>query len=165
MPEENAAVTAWARKHRLTLIFLTLITLSLAAFFLPAQFRDNPGKDELIRINLKGEQLLLQLANTASEQERGLSGQRSLTGNDGMLFVFAQADEHCIWMKDMRFNIDILWFDADRHLIHQVRNAGPESYPESFCPKTASRYVLELRAGHAERLGLKSGDKLELKTL
>jgi len=62
-------------------------------------------------------------------------------------------------MKDMQFEIDILWFDENLKLVHIKHAASPASYPaESFCPPAPSKYVIEVAAGNAERLNLKLGD-------
>lgn len=104
----------------------------------------------------------LKIANTSEALKRGLSGTPKLSENEGMLFVFEDTASTCIWMKDMKFSIDILWFDANNKLIHQKQNASPESYPESFCPPESAKYVVEVSAGNAQQLDLKLGDTLKL---
>ena len=51
------------------------------------------------------------IADSDVERKRGLSGRPNLVDGTGMLFVFKESGEHGIWMKDMRFPIDILWLD------------------------------------------------------
>lgn len=112
------------------------------------------------RALLKDREFSVQIADTLSEQEQGLGGQSGLKANQGMLFVDTHANLGCFWMKDMKFEIDILWFDAAKRLIFQKQRATPASYPETFCPPSPAPYVLEVSAGTAEQLKLGLGDEL-----
>ena len=46
---------------------------------------------------------LIEIADTAEERTRGLSGRLGLTPNRGMLFLFPKPDLYVFWMKDMKF--------------------------------------------------------------
>ena len=49
------------------------------------------------------------IADTLEKRTQGLSGRESLSANEGLLFVFSTSGAYGIWMKDMRFPIDIIW--------------------------------------------------------
>lgn len=102
------------------------------------------------------------MANTDALRTQGLSGRLSLPDGAGMLFVFDQDDEWGIWMKDMRFSIDIVWIDAEGSVVEVVERATPETYPHVFAPRRPARYVLELPAGYAARNGIAEGIKILL---
>lgn len=91
------------------------------------------------------------LAETPAQLERGLSGTKHLGNNDGMLLVFDRDEKWSIWMKDMHFPIDIIWLNQERKVVHIVKNASPDNYPqERFTPKVEARYVLEVPAGSVD---------------
>jgi hypothetical protein len=102
------------------------------------------------------------LADTESERVLGLSGHEKLDDTDAMLFVFDNPDKHCLWMKDMRFSLDILWFDADKKLIYEKRDVSPDTYPEKLCADTPAKYVVEMTAGVAAKNQMKIGDSLDV---
>ena len=81
------------------------------------------------------------VANTPDERKQGLSGVAGLDAYEGKLFIFDTADTWGIWMKDMNFPIDVLWFDDNRALIYVVNDMQPDSYPKVYTPPTAARYV------------------------
>lgn len=88
------------------------------------------------------------VAKTEEERAKGLSGSSSLGNGNAMLLVFDHEQEWGIWMKDMKYPIDIVWLNKDKKVVHIVKNAPPESYPfESFVNKKPAKYVLELPAG------------------
>ena len=100
------------------------------------------------------------VADTFQSRAIGLSGRSSLKDNEGMLFVFDTSEYHGFWMKDMNFSIDILWIGDDYRINTILSGVKPESFPEVYLPKAASRHVLELPAGTSARYGLKIGDQV-----
>lgn len=101
------------------------------------------------RIMVGGAVLTVELAETATAQENGLSGRLSLPSDHGMLFVFKHQDYWSFWMVDMRFPLDIIWFNSTRQVVFTEPNLSPCT-PQN-CPVITSAakamYVLEANAG------------------
>src|SRR5574342_1034425 len=68
--------------------------------------------------------LKVELARTMDEKVRGLSGRQGLEPGQGMLFVYDRPQPISIWMKDMRFSLDILWIREGR-IVHIEKQAPP----------------------------------------
>ena len=100
------------------------------------------------------------LAISGKERAKGLSGQKTLKNNEGLLFVYEDLEHPSIWMKDMNFAIDIIWLSESKKIIDYKKNVSPSTYPESFKPKKPAKYVLEVNAGFIEKNELKIDDKL-----
>ncbi len=95
------------------------------------------------------------------DRQRGLSGRDYLDAKSGMLFVFDDAAaSHCLWMKDMKISIDMVWMDEQKKVLNVEDNVSPETYPQAFCPDGTALYALELAAGQASQLGIKTGETL-----
>ncbi len=106
----------------------------------------------------------VELAATAAERQRGLSGREALPSGDGMLFVYAEPLVLTFWMKDTLFPLDFVWIGAGCTVIditHDVPNppqgATPAALPRYSSAGPAS-YNLEINAGEARRFGLSEGD-------
>lgn len=108
-----------------------------------------------------GETFSLEVVDTDESQRLGLSGRESLAAGTAMLFAHNEPGERCIWMKDMRFPIDIVWLDASKTIVKIIESAAPESYPTTFCADN-TWYVLEMNAGETDRLDVATGDKVVL---
>ena len=93
-----------------------------------------------------------------SQQEKGLSGTAALDPNSGMLFWNAAEAKQCFWMKDMHYNLDIIWLDRNKKVTHIEYNLSPKTYPKTFCAQ--GKYVIELNAGEAKRSGITKGQVL-----
>lgn len=110
-----------------------------------------------------GVELTATLVQSVGDRAMGLSNRDSLAYNEGMLFVFSDDEKHGIWMKDMRFSIDIIWLDEKGEVVSIETNASPESYPKVFRPTSPARYVLEVNAGWAQQNNIDVKTKLNLK--
>ncbi len=125
-----------------------------------------PGSEHrYVEASIKDTEFRLEVADTPVARAKGLGGRSGINLGEGMLFVFDIPDIECFWMKDVNFNIDILWFDADKRLIHVVPDLSPSTYPNTFCPPTTAKYVVELPAGMARTFDINNGDILTVEKL
>ena len=111
-----------------------------------------------------GKEITVIIADTKELRENGLSGYKEINSSKGMLFVFSDPGFYGFWMKNMRFPIDIIWFDANRRIVDVWENATPESYPKVHTPVVPAQYVLEVGTGYFANHALKHGDILEIGT-
>ena len=102
----------------------------------------------------------VEIARTAQAMEQGLSGHRPLTDNQGMLFMFQAPGQYGFWMKDMTFDLDIIWMDQDGKIVdikHDFKPCTPQSCPV-YKPAVNALYVLEVNAGYCQQHNVKVGD-------
>src|SRR2546423_625848 len=78
----------------------------------------------------------VEVVDTEVAREKGLGGRDFLAKDTGMLFVFPKNDTYAFWMKDMKFNIDIVWISADGHIVDMRENVSPNTYPTVFSPRS-----------------------------
>lgn len=111
-------------------------------------------------VTLDGHPFAVEIATTAAQQEHGLMDRTSMAADHGMLFVFPDSQPRTFWMKNTLIPLDMLFFDANRHLVAIQANAQPcKADPCQLYPSNApARYVLELNAGTAAKLGARKGD-------
>lgn len=145
-----------APKSQSKSIIILLVVLAFSVLFMAAT-AFTFLKDRQLTIN--DQKFDVVLADTPPEREKGLSGWDRLGQDQGMLFVYSEPGPYCIWMKDMKFSIDIIWFDASRKVIHTEQNVPPESYPDTFCPESNAKYILEVPAGTVSNHQIKAGDQ------
>ena len=138
---------------------LVLIAVAILAY---AALPKEADTTAMRAITVGGVSVAVEVADTASLREQGLSGRSDLPIGEGMLFVFDTDGAWGIWMKDMQFPIDIVWADASGTVITVAANIAPETYPEVFNPSAPARYVLELPAGFAAAHGIVEGTVIKI---
>jgi len=100
-------------------------------------------------ITIAGIILSVEIARNTTTQTRGLSGRPFLNNDNGMLFVFNHEDYWSFWMADMKFPLDIIWFNSNRQVVWIEPNLQPctsMNCPE-MTPESPAMYVLEVNAG------------------
>ncbi len=106
--------------------------------------------------------LQVEVAQTKSSRELGLSFRPSMRDDEGLLFIFETPGRYGFWMKDMLFPLDIIWINQNGVVVHIERNLKPESYPRAYINQADASYVLEVNAGLAEKFGLYLGSKVKI---
>jgi hypothetical protein len=107
----------------------------------------------------------VEVAQTEAEKVQGLSDRDRLAPDRGMLFVYEAPLRPVIWMRGMRFPLDILWIRDGRvvDLVRKAKVPTPGEDPQRFVPREDAQYVLEVPAGFAERHGITVGDRAEIR--
>jgi uncharacterized membrane protein (UPF0127 family) len=114
-------------------------------------------------VELQGQRFVVEVADDNEERARGLMFRDSMEDGRGMLFIHDNEMNLAYWMKNTKIPLDILYFDANRRLVSQQRDVPPCSLGNGCPPYPSSapaRYVLELNAGQAAKLGLNDGAEL-----
>ena len=101
-----------------------------------------------------------EIAMTEPEQAQGLMFRTGMAENDGMLFVYDKPQDLSMWMHNTYLPLDMVFMRADGTIARIEANAEPLS-DRVIASGSPVKAVLELKAGTAQRLGLKAGDKVD----
>jgi uncharacterized membrane protein (UPF0127 family) len=113
---------------------------------------------EIRKIN--GRNFTLYLAGNPLQWQQGFKGKK-VNESEAMLFTFGSGGLKSFWMKDTVSALDIIFLDSEFTVTKIVRNAKP---CRIFCRPYfgAGKYVLELAAGTAEKLGIVKGSAVKM---
>jgi hypothetical protein len=146
----------------MTMKSLSTLRSAVAALALLAAMPASAAKDAYVE--LKGQRYAIELAEDDASRAHGLMDRTQMAADHGMLFVFEDDAPRAFWMKNTKIALDMLFFDAERRLVSVQHDVPPCRFDP--CPAYSSgapaRYVLELNAGQARRLGLAPGDELQI---
>lgn len=99
-----------------------------------------------------------EVADTQPRRMQGLMYRRDLPGNKGMVFVFEQADAHCMWMKNTLIPLTVAFMD-DSGAILNLADMQPQS-EANHCARGKARFALEMRQGWFAAKGIRAGDRI-----
>jgi hypothetical protein len=148
--------------RKLTLWTVAAGVVVIAAVFAVLQFTGQKLPTATLQLGSGPKQAAysLEIVTDEAAQVKGLSGRSGLGKNAGILFQYEVELPRCIWMKDMLFDIDVVWLDADRRVTSTAPNLTPQTYPQTYC--APALYVIELNAGEITAHNIRPGQKLEL---
>jgi len=99
----------------------------------------------------------VQIADSEPRRVRGLMFQDQLPYDQGMIFVFDQPGLYSLWMLNMQFSLDMIWFDQDGKVVHIEKDVPPCKTAleittcQSIIPDGEALYVLEVTSGFVEQ--------------
>ena len=152
-----------------------MIAITLLAVLALAGCGDDSGTDSEARTPTQAPALTpvqvgdavvqAEIADDNSERALGLGERDRLARDAGMYFVLT-SDAPRIWMKGMRFPLDLVWINGNRvvdvtaDVPHQPNT--PEAQLRIYSPSQPANRLLEVNAGWAERNGVRRGDRVRL---
>ncbi len=102
---------------------------------------------------------MVEIADDDAERQRGLMEREPLADDRGMLFQFPDVAERGFWMRNTPSPLDIIYIDPRGRIVSIAKNATPNS--DAVIPSNGpASGVLELRAGRADEIGARPGDKV-----
>lgn len=108
--------------------------------------------------------ILIEIADTEFEQERGLMYRHFMPEDAGMLFIFKKEEYRSFWMKNTHLPLDIIYIDANRVIKTIRKNTVPHS--EASVPSDApAQYVLEVNAGFCDIHHIEEGMSIQFSRL
>lgn len=110
-------------------------------------------------IYINRQPLKVEVVNTEASREQGLSGRQAI-GHDGMLFVYPSPNLAGFWMKDMLFNLDLVWIRSNQVIAVMPNVPRPLSSRQKlpvYHIQEPINAVLELPSGKAHELKIQKG--------
>lgn len=147
------------RPHLLRTVGAAVLTVGLIGAWHTCCAR---SESTLANLRLPSGQLWrVSVADTSVSRARGLSGEPTIRYR-GLLMKFSYPGVHGIWMKDMRFALDLVWLDPNGRVL-AVLTGVPPCEGDDTCPTYAPAadaraiYVLEVASHSAASGGIVVG--------
>ncbi|AJY47077.1 DUF192 domain-containing protein [Martelella endophytica] len=101
--------------------------------------------------------IVVEVAETPAQRQRGLMYRTELAEDHGMIFLFGTDKPVSMWMANTLIPLDMVFIRADGSVAGYHENAEPRS-ERIIASDEPVRYVLELGGGEAKAYDLKPGD-------
>lgn len=102
--------------------------------------------------------LLVEIAQSSDEQEKGYMGREVIPDGTGMIFVYNSDRQMHFWMKNTPHALSIAFVDSEG-VIREIQNMKPFSL-DPISSERSVRYALEVPSLWYERMQINIGDRL-----
>ena len=89
---------------------------------------------------------------------QGLIQRRNMAPNHGMLFVFARADRHCMWMRNTLLPISVAFLDEEGRILN-IEDMQPLT-EINHCAALPARFALDMKLGWFSSKEFKPGQRI-----
>lgn len=115
--------------------------------------------EPLVVNTVRGEKSFsIEVADDDRERSAGLMFRTEMDDAHGMLFVFEKQRRVAFWMKNTPMPLDLVFVDEDGRVAAVMEGVPFSTAPIS--PDAPVRFVLELKAGTAQKAGIAEGDRM-----
>lgn len=170
------------------LISAAVLSLFAAAALGTASCEEQEGavSANVVPVQIAGKTFHLEVAADSPTQQKGLGGRTSIAEDGGMIFVFtpSQTTVQNFVMRDCPIDIDIMYLDGAGRVLTtytmkaeaprakdgtegkegEFTNQRYEERLKRYSSRFPSPFVIELRAGTIDHLGVKEGDQVVFDT-
>lgn len=134
----------------------------LLAFAIAAAAEESPPAKpatpapQTTTLTIKGATVYAEIAATTEERRAGFSHRPPPPPDGGILFLFPQPSQPCLWMRDVSFPLDAAFIGATGEIVG-VATMTPRT-TNLHCAPAAVLYALEVNAGWLQKNQIGIGD-------
>ncbi|MGE5384802.1 MAG: DUF192 domain-containing protein [Betaproteobacteria bacterium] len=99
-----------------------------------------------------------EVAADQGNRMQGLMNRRTMAPQQGMLFVFPEEAQHCMWMRNTFIPLSVAFLDRNGRILN-IEDMQPHT-ENSHCAVRPARYALEMNLGWFAAKGIKPGVRL-----
>lgn len=148
---------------------LVSFSIGLAGIiFMPDEIKNRSIDFDRGTIKIDDSIINVEIAESDAERQRWLLFREDkFQPNSGMILVYPQLDFHGLWLLNILYNLDIMWFDEKGSLIYMIKNAKPcENIldPQKCTFKTTipAKYIVVSSSGFIKENNITNMSKLTI---
>lgn len=96
-----------------------------------------------------------EVAATQEHRMLGLMHRKAMPMQRGMLFVFDESAQHCMWMRNTYLPLAVAFLDEQARIIN-IAEMQPQT-ENNHCASRPARFALEMNTGWFRQRGLAAG--------
>ena len=111
------------------------------------------GKE--LTIYISGNPVKVKVAANEETKQAGFMNSDEPSGDNGMLFVYDIDSILRFWMKNVKFPLDIIFFNSDMEEVDRLNmteyKGEPDNQLKIYMPKKPARFAVELPSGWCDK--------------
>lgn len=158
-----ASQFSWNRKF---LSFIFTVGFIFIASGAKAKDLKPEVKFETQEIQIGSKKVMVEIAESPVQHEKGLMYRESLEKDKGMLFIFDREETLSFWMKNTYVDLSIAYINKKMKIvdIQEMKATSPleVTEPQTYPSKKPAMYALEMPKGWFKASNIKVGHSLKL---
>ena len=141
----------------------------LGIAFIPPEVRA-PDRTEFSKGTVRSDDsvITVEIADSTAERQRWLTfRQDRLDSDSALLLKYNTPDLYEVWMLNIEYNLDLIWFDKDGNVVYMIKDAPPcqnvvETVSCTYKTTSKSLYVMAATAGFIDAHNIARGSKMTI---
>ena len=138
----------------------------LGVAFVPPEVKDRNVEFPKGTVRVNDDVITVEIAETTAEKQRWLTfRQDRLPLDTALMFKHSTPDLYEIWMLNVEYNLDLIWFDEGGNAVYMIKDAPPcenvlDTYSCTYKPTERALYVMAATSGFIDAHGIEKGSKM-----
>jgi hypothetical protein len=141
---------------------------ALGIAFVPQDIRDRDVSFPKGTVKIDSDVITVEVAETAAEQQRWMTfRQDRLPLDTAMLIKYDKPDLYEVWMLNIEYNLDLIWFDKDGNAVYMIKDTPPcenvvETVSCTYKTTKQALYVMAATSGFIDEHNISVGSKMTI---
>jgi uncharacterized membrane protein (UPF0127 family) len=140
----------------------------LGLAFMPQDVRERSADFPKGTVRINDDVVTVEIAQTTAEKQRWMTfRQDRLPLDTAMLLKYDNPDLYEIWMLNVEYNLDLIWFDGGGNAVYIREDVPPcdhvlDQVSCTYKPTQPALYIVAGTAGFADAHGIELGSKMTI---
>ena len=153
-----------------------LIPAALASFFIgiagiifvPDEIKNKPLDFDKGTIRIDDSVINVEVAESDTERQRWLMFRNEeFPLNSAMILVYPKSDLYALWLLNIQYNLDIMWFNEEGRLVYLIKDAKPCENPLdphycTFKTNVLAKYIVVSTEGFIKENNITNSSNLTI---
>ena len=141
---------------------------ALGIAFIPPEIRERDVGFPMGTVRIGDDVVTVEVAETAAEQQRWMTfRQDRLPLDTAMLIKHDTPDLYEVWMLNVEYNLDLIWFDESGDAVYIIKDAPPcenvvETVSCTYKPTQKALYVMASTSGFIDEHEIAIGSRMTI---
>lgn len=161
---------------KLAVLIPTIIAASIVGLlgitFLPSETKtSHTAEFPKGTIRIGHDIIIVEIAKSEAERQRWLMFRgEKLPLTSGMILVYDRSDLYAMWLLNIDYNLDLLWFDAKGNLVYTVKDAqicknALDTFNCTYKNTIPAKYVIAATSGFITKHNINKESKMTVISL
>jgi hypothetical protein len=138
----------------------------LGLAFMPQDIKERSADFPKGTVRIGDDVITVEIAETTAEKQRWMTfRQDRLPLDTAMLIKHNTPDLYEVWMLNVEYNLDLIWFDEQGNAVYIKKDVPPcenilDQVGCTYKPTSRALYVMAATAGFADEHGIEVGSKM-----
>lgn len=150
------------------LIILSVIIGVLGIIFIPSDIKNKNLNFSKGTVKINNKIMTVEIADSPYTRQRWLTFRDEQLGlNTGLLLIYDKPDLYSMWLLNIKYPLDLIWFDHLGNIVYTIKDAHPcdnilDSSKCTYKNTKPAKFVLATSAGFIQQNNITEDSKLEI---
>ena len=116
--------------HKITLLIPLIVVAAIIGAigftFISSEIKNKHFEFAQGTVKINSDLINVEVAKSSAERQRWLMfREQRLPFNSAMVLIYDKPDLYSLWLLNIEYNLDLIWFDENGNVVYIVKDASP----------------------------------------